>query len=159
LAALEGGMNKASLYEDLKTEAAKITDKRAAIKAVIEKIENNFIPIGFESEVWLDRSFCEVNQAGLHTLYFLGYIPSGQPGAIVVKSVVRDFIKQDIRESKIEKLATIKNRMILGSAAKELLELLKAVRNRIQQHKDALLTVNLEPLEELASSDFGSELP
>jgi hypothetical protein len=156
---LEKYMTKASIYEDLKTEAAKIADKRETIKALIEKIENNFLPISFESEVWLDKKFYENNQGGLQSQYFLGYMPSGNPGTIVAKTIVRDSIKQDIMESKIVKLSTIENSLILGTAAKWLFELITEVRNHIQRHKDALLTVNMEPLEQLASSDFGTDLP
>ena len=152
-------MKKASLFEDLKAEAAKITDKREAIKILIEKIESNFNPIGFESEVWLDEKFHQEDHAGFRTQYFIGYIPGGHPGTIVVKSIVRDSINQEIQESKIERLAAIESSLVLGAAAKALLGLLQEVRNRIQQHKDALLTINLEALKELASSDFGTELP
>jgi len=150
-------MEKTTFYENLQGAVAKTEKKIEEVKALIAAIEGNFLSIGLKEEVWLADKIYEKNLFGIQTQYFLGCVPSGNPG-IRIQSFVRDTATEDILESRTEALTSIENASLLKAATDRLYSLLTEANLTIRRNKEKAFEINTKALEELASKDFGKEL-
>jgi hypothetical protein len=149
-------MQGKSTYETLQADVAKIDEKKLAIRALIKKIEDNFLTSGLKSEIWIEEKFYEEKRADLQFYYYIGYVPTGDPG-ISVKTVIQHAVTRQFIESRTEALTSIENVAMFAAACDQIFPLFKEIERVVREQKIKMLGINLGSLETLASKDLGRE--